>query len=190
MDKEQTIETTTEVVEVTEVETTEQVEDTTETKAEETKQEEVKQEVTPDKGQEKSIDEILKEKEKEWQAETDRRVNQALKKKQSELELEINKQLEERMRAVEIREVEAEINSVVKAEGIDMKDLKFIKAESYIGENRDKLKEDLESLKALLTSHQTLPKHSPPGIGREYGAYEAAKKTGNVEAMLKAKIGK
>lgn len=185
MDKENTNQVIDEVNdEAVTVETTE-----TETAQEETTAEEVQEEKKEEKV-EKSVEEILKEKEKEWQAETDRRVNQALAKKEAELTDKIQKQLEEKLRAVEIREVQAEINSVIKTAGLSEDNVKFIKAENYLGENKEKLAEDLESLKVLLASTQKQPIYSTPGTGRTYDLFEEAKRKGDVDAMLDAKFGK
>ena len=139
---------------------------------------------------EKTLEEIISEKEKEWQAEADRRVNQALAKKEKELEDKVNETLNERLKNVEVKEVEVEIKAAIQGYGVDLDQVKFIKSENYLGDNREKLAEDLESLKALLNTNKapTIPK--PPGIGRTYDSYEAARKTGNAEAMLKAKFGK
>lgn len=116
---------------------------------------------------EKTLEEVLADKEKEWQSETDRRVNKALeryKKEQEEKERlaklsedekikEIERQKDE---ALKLREMELDIKDAklsiieeTKTAGI-IELSEVLKPENYLGENKSQLATDIDSIKKFI----------------------------------------
>lgn len=119
------------------------------------------------KENEPTIEEILAEKEKEWQSEIDRRVNQARNKwekeqeeaeriaklegeeKIKEIERQKEEKLAERERELEVKTAKLEIFENLKEAGL-LDAESIFKPENYIGENKEQLAKDVEALKTFI----------------------------------------
>lgn len=122
---------------------------------------------------EPTIEEILKEKEKEWKSEIDRRVNQArakwekeLKEKErlaklseeekiEELKRIKEEELAERERELEIKTAKLEIFENLKEAGL-LDAESIFKPENYIGENKEQLAKDIEALQTFIKAREDL----------------------------------
>lgn len=127
----------------------------------------------PEEKPEPTIEEILKEKEKEWQSEIDRRVNQARAKWEKELEekerlaklSEAEKieelkrikeeELAERERELEIKTAKLEIFENLKEAGL-LDAESIFKPENYTGENKEQLAKDIEALQTFIKAREDL----------------------------------
>lgn len=170
----------------------------------------------PENKPEPSLEELLAERDKENQAETDRRVNQALEKLKKEYEekerlaklteeeriSEIEKQKEEalaiREKELEVKTAQLDILEKLKEEDL-LEASSILKPENYLGDNKGNLEKDIEDLKKFLElktgkvteglKKEILGSGEIPGKGNTSTTeYEIAKKSGNLLDMLSAKL--